>query len=121
MVALHVEEVIQIHKCVTPNAVLKTVNGMPGHCGRHVPRRAEVGPKNACVPYSTMILVVEHHALGLGQNLRVVTPKVVQVICVIQKLFYSITQLHGVQCLLLFYNLASIFSTEVLRSPANIK
>ena len=87
MVALHVEEVIKKHKHATPNAAPRIVNGIPGQLGQLVPRYAVLGPNNARVPFSSMRLVVEHHALGLAQNHKIVTLNLVQVSRVIQNYF----------------------------------
>ena len=87
------EEVIKKHKRATPSVVPRIVNGKPGLHGHHVPRHAVVGHNNARVPFSSMRLVVEHHALGLGQSLRIVTPKLVKVSWVIQKLFCLVGKL----------------------------
>ncbi len=88
--AHHVEEVIKKHKHATPNAVPRIVNGISGQLGHRVPRHVVVGPNNALVPFSSMRLVVEHHALGLGQNRKIVTPKLVlQVSCMIVALGFT--------------------------------
>ena len=73
------EEVIKKHKHATPNAVPRIVNGISGHPGQLVPRYAVLVPNNARVLSSSMLLVVEHHALGLAQNHKIVTPNLVQV------------------------------------------
>ena len=69
MAARHEEEVIRKHKRAAPSAAPKIVNGISGHLGHHVPRHVVAGPYNARVPFSSMRLVVEHRAPGLGQNL----------------------------------------------------
>ena len=73
------EEVIKKRKHATPNAVPRIVNGISGHLGQHVPRYAILGPNNAHVPFSSMRLVVEQHALDLAQNHKIVTLNLVQV------------------------------------------
>ena len=102
MVARHEEEVIQKHKRATLSAAPKIVNGISGHLGRHVPRHVVVGPNNARVPFSSTRSVAEHHALELGQNHTVATPKLVQVSWVIQKLFCLVVNFKMVYNMLLF-------------------
>ena len=90
MAALRVEEVIKKRKHATPNAVPRIVNGIPGQLGQFVPRYAVPGPNNARVPFSSMKHVVEYHALGLGQNHKIVIPNLVQVSRVIQNYFVQL-------------------------------
>ena len=84
------EEATKKRKHATLNAVPRIVNGISGHLGQLVPRYVVLGPNNARVPFSSMRLVVEHPALGVGQNHKIVTPKHVQVNWVMQKIFCSI-------------------------------
>ena len=100
------EEVIEKPNHATPNAVPRIVNGISGHLGQLVPRYVELGPNNACVPFSSMKHVVEYHALGLGQNHKIVIPNLVQVSRVIQNYLVQLLNFKVVYNNLIFITMA---------------